>query len=73
VYYLALHELGHSLGLGHATNIQQSFDLMGYGWTPTGPAPVLSQCDVNALASVWSWAINGTQPPSGSEITIYTC
>jgi hypothetical protein len=72
VYFIALHELGHALGLGHATNIEESYDLMGYGWGLTR-SPVLSQCDVDALATVWSWAINGTEKPSGSDITVYNC
>jgi hypothetical protein len=60
-YWVVLHELGHSLGLGHATNLRESTDLMGYGWIGTTDA-VLSQCDIDALAYIWSWALNGTTP-----------
>lgn len=64
LYYVTLHELGHALGLGHATNLLESTDLMGYGWNRTnGIIPVLSQCDVDALAYLFSWALEGTEPP----------
>ena len=46
--WVTLHELGHALGLGHATNLLESTDLMGYGWPDLGD-PVLSNCDLDAL------------------------
>ena len=59
--WVTLHELGHALGLGHATNLLESTDLMGYGWPDLGD-PVLSQCDVDALAFVFGWALEGSAP-----------
>jgi hypothetical protein len=59
--WVTLHEVGHALGLGHATNLLESTDLMGYGWPDLGD-PVLSQCDVEALAFVFAWALEGSAP-----------
>ena len=59
--WVTLHELGHALGLGHATNLEESTDLMGYGWPDLGD-PVLSQCDIDGLAFVFAWAIEGGAP-----------
>ncbi len=59
--WVTLHEVGHALGLGHATNLEESTDLMGYGWPDFGD-PVLSQCDIDGLAFVFAWAIEGGSP-----------
>jgi hypothetical protein len=60
------------LGLGHAQPILETHDLMGYGWGIDGVAPVLSQCDVDALAAIWSWAIEGIDPVAPTATT-YDC
>ena len=59
--WITMHELGHALGIGHATNLEESTDLMGYGWTQE-IEPTLSQCDVEELAYVFAWAFAGTEP-----------
>jgi hypothetical protein len=64
--WVTLHEMGHALGLGHATNLLESTDLMGYGWPDLGD-PVLSDCDVDALAFVFAWALEGSEPYPPAE------
>ena len=64
--WVTLHELGHALGLGHATNLLESTDLMGYGWPELGD-PVLSDCDIDALAFIFAWALEGSDPYPPAE------
>ena len=64
--WVTQHELGHALGLGHATNLLESTDLMGYGWPDLGD-PVLSDCDLDAIAFVFAWAFEDSEPHPPAE------
>lgn len=66
VGWVTLHEVGHALGLGHATNLEESTDLMGYGWPDLGD-PVLSDCDIDAIAFVFAWVFEGSEPHRPAE------
>ena len=70
--WVTLHELGHALGLGHATNLLESTDLMGYGWPDLGD-PVLSDCDIDALRFVFDWAVTGSSTPYPPGEGPYDC
>ena len=69
---LAMHELGHVLGIGHTEPLFGTLDLMGYGIEGEAPFTNLavSACDMDAFDIAWAWAINGTDPapPTATEV-----
>ncbi|MGH3481311.1 MAG: matrixin family metalloprotease, partial [Nocardioidaceae bacterium] len=70
LFYVTLHELGHALGLGHATNLEESTDLMGYGWIGDAPDPVFSQCDLDAIAYLFGPLLAGEDPAGHGPSTL---
>jgi hypothetical protein len=71
LYYVTMHELGHALGLGHALPLGESTDLMGYGWHwSNGIVPTLSECDLDGIAYVFAWALEGVDPYPPTAATI---
>jgi hypothetical protein len=72
LYYVTMHELGHALGLGHGEPLLESTDLMGYGWNRTnGIEPVLSECDLEGIANVFAWALEGVEPYPPTDARVF--
>jgi len=72
LYYVTMHELGHALGLGHGEPLLESTDLMGYGWNRTNQiVPVLSYCDLEGIAVVFAWALEGVDPYPPTDARVY--
>ncbi|MDQ1710033.1 MAG: Matrixin [Frankiaceae bacterium] len=69
-----LHELGHALGLGHASPVAQSIDIMGYGWAAPDPdvPPILSDCDLLGIKTAFGWFYNH-EAPHASPIPEVIC
>ena len=73
---IAIHELGHTLGLDHAQPHFTTDDVMDITFTPWvsgipgGFQPVLSDCALKVLDEVWAWAVEGAAPrrPTVEEV-----
>ena len=70
----ALHELGHALGLGHASPLEASTDIMGYGWSIADPdvTPILSDCDIEGIRTAFGW-FYANEPPHISTVPEIIC
>jgi Matrixin len=74
VQRIAIHELGHALGLGHAAPLETSRDIMGYGWSVPDPdvTPILSDCDLAGIRAAFSWVF-ANEAPHGSPVDSVVC
>jgi hypothetical protein len=74
VQRVAVHELGHALGLGHAEPLLGATDLMGYGWSVADPdvTPILSDCDLDGIRAAFGWMF-AHEPPHPSTVGSVIC